>query len=338
MKPKHLLFAFLLMTGSSLTLAQSNGVVNEVPIFVTWTDPIEPNSVSFDTSQSGEQAFQPEGQSFKGLRRGSGAWLEHNVSLHYSNFSIPLVLRTWHDNERLELNGSLWNVSCNRDSIKRIRSVSERSSQREIMGAIIAARYLSKRPSNVCPRGVTRQMGQHYYNLSCNFAKKVDFFGLSRDASEAYSEFNGSNPDEVTACATQSKGKVVDRLYDQQVEAVKAKSWDEVTDLYKELDRLETNEAWKGAFAAQNVNRQSFETNIVIRDYNQSLEAGRRNEYAEALRINRDLQERAADRSNRGAYRAAGVAIRQLESDEAYFETRLRSAELARIENASVEE
>lgn len=331
------LAAIMLAAGSSLALAQSGEVSNAVPIFVFWSDPIEPSGVSFDTTQSGEQAFLTDGHSFKGLRRGSGIWLEHNVSLHYPSFSIPLVLRTWYDEERLQINGSLWKVSCNRDSIARIRRVNERSSQRDIIGAIIAARYLSKRPASVCPPGVTREMGQRYYNLSCNFAKKADFFGLSSDAREAYLEFNGSAPEEVAACAVQSQGLVVKKLYDQQADAVASRNWAEVTSLYGELDQLERNDHWKDAFAAQRVTRRSFETNIVIRDYNQSLEAGRRNELQEALKINRDLQKRAADQANGGAFKDAGVAIRQLEDDETYFETRLRGLEQARSDNAEMD-
>ncbi|TDH38955.1 hypothetical protein E2A64_07655 [Pseudohoeflea suaedae] len=302
--------------------AVAQSVTNNVPIVIDWADAIAPTSISFDLPD-GEQPFVSGDKLYRGQRSGSGPWLQHFISLHYPGFSLPLELRTWHESTALRLSGQLWQVGCDKDDFRRIQRVGMSSSYREIVGAIIAARYIFRMSDSACPADETRKMGQVYFNLSCNFAKKVDFFVLSDDAKDAYRKSRPDGGNEAEACAVQSQGVALRELNEAHKAATENHDWALADKYTNELRGLLEDEQWSQAFAVVGVDRTSIDALAFKRTYGRTLEASQTGDYAKALSLNRKLQAAFAIEDNQAAFRAVKIDGTLLETDARFFEARI---------------
>ena len=332
---KKLLYVSLVLgvtnTVPMVSIAQAQQVENAVPIVFGWSDPENaPTSASFDT-HSGAQNFDREPNRLVGTRSVSGPVAQHDVSLNFQNFSVPLTIHTWADDAKVQVNAQLWSVSCRSTDIRRIDKVNSSSSQRDIVGAIIAARYIAEASGPSCPTFIKTKMRQKYFTLSCNLAKKTDFFGLSRDAMTSYASSKSSGKLEADACLREVQGRSLSKL-NRRLERRMRKndlSKNEVVDVRELKDALITlsnDPTWAPGASLAGLELDTLAAYDAKLTYRESILAARSNQFSEALKFNETLQSQLEEDGGRKILRKVSINENLLTNDAAYFETKIDQA------------
>lgn len=310
---------------------QAQDVDNNVPIVLTWNnDSGAPTGAAFDT-RSGVKKFDKQNRRLVGSRSGSGQVVAHDISVNFKEFSVPLTIHTWAGETQVQINTELWPVSCRSADVRRINAVGSSSGQTKIVGAIIAAHYIAEATGTACPKPVRNKMRQKYFTLSCNLAKKVDFFGLSQDAMRAYAISKDTGQREADACQKAVQGEAFRKLNGQLEQRMRLNdlSADQIAqarEIKDALVDLSADPAWAKGAAVFDLDDNTLAAYDAKLTYRESILASRDKNYAEALTLNQKLQGQLEDADGRKILGKVSINELLLIQDAAFFTTKIDQA------------
>lgn len=319
------------LTASVPMAAQAQSVENNVPIVLTWNNEGgAPTGAAFDT-RSGVKTFEKQNRRLVGSRSSSGQVVAHDISVNFKEFSVPLTVHTWAGDTRVQINTELWSVSCRPADVRRINAVNSSSGQTKIIGAIIAAHYIAEAVGTACPKPVRTKMRQKYFTLSCNLAKKVDFFGLSQDAMRAYAISKDTGQREAEACQRAVQGEAFRKLNGRLEQRMRKNdlSSDQIAqarEIKAALENLSTDPAWSEGAAQFDLDANTLAAYEAKLTYRESILASNDRNYAEALTLNQKLQGQLDDADGRRVLGKVSINERLLTEDAAFFTTRIDQA------------